>query len=621
MQSVSLRAALLRGLENAKKSGALGRDAIIRKTMLDDCKGDRLEELLATFSTAVVKKVLVDSLAAAGESTPLAVELALENRGYMGEGTLLRPLIIAHRSSLARSLERRAEAAAKYRDFADLLSIKERNITRRREALRSRQEAGGESAGSASDDDRWRVRRAVRNNWSGSEAWMDTLFTGDASAKDTKGLLAAPYDRVWRRVQQGRLAELEEDSRGLLEQLDGRVAAQKHRLAKWHALRKEMATGHVPVSPRKRQEAEKTKQRGIDLQFNAHKDLQVAGAAQEYASGTESRELHEDYTEIVRGLEMQLSKIHTTDCADILRKLADRNAQGVQFSSTQYDPGEAVSDMSELEEDNNEQEPVQQPVMPPQVSASTAKRLPSRPASSSLQRPRSLIRPPSTSSRAPNRTGSSSSQSNTPHLSEDGNSTEPSRRPSRQVGNAQPTNNDIQSTHNFDGSDGGSGSGSGSSSPTKRSKPRHTLSLAERTRLSMVRDSSRFLEDDDEADPVLAPASSNRAPPPSHQSLEDVAEDDDLDDLASRTRKSMVGFEKAKQKAQVERRRSLRRSKVLPRREGSLFPAVEEEGPGTPVDQTARIEALMAEDNVDAIFGKRKGRISPLPSPTKEWDD
>ncbi|KAJ4359233.1 hypothetical protein N0V85_009459, partial [Neurospora sp. IMI 360204] len=57
VQSLNLRAALVRSLEQAKKNGVLGRDAIVRKTMLDECKGHRLEEILAVFSSAVLKKV------------------------------------------------------------------------------------------------------------------------------------------------------------------------------------------------------------------------------------------------------------------------------------------------------------------------------------------------------------------------------------------------------------------------------------------------------------------------------------------------------------------------------------------------------------------------------------
>ncbi len=53
LQSLNLRAALFRCLDQAKKNGVLGRDTVLRKTMLDECKGDRLEEVLAVFSIAV----------------------------------------------------------------------------------------------------------------------------------------------------------------------------------------------------------------------------------------------------------------------------------------------------------------------------------------------------------------------------------------------------------------------------------------------------------------------------------------------------------------------------------------------------------------------------------------
>jgi hypothetical protein len=78
----------------------------------------------------------------------------------------------------------------------------------------------------------------------------------------------------------------------------------------------------------------------------------------------------------------------------------------------------------------------------------------------------------------------------------------------------------------------------------------------------------------------------------------------------------MAGFEKARQKAQVERRRSLRKSRVPPRKEGSYFPKVEEE------DKTILTEELMAEEDMEAVFRSRpKIKASPLPSPTRDWED
>ena len=59
---MNLRAALFRVLSDLKKNGDLGRESILRKSMLDDCKGDKFDELLALFSTAVLRKSLAGTV-------------------------------------------------------------------------------------------------------------------------------------------------------------------------------------------------------------------------------------------------------------------------------------------------------------------------------------------------------------------------------------------------------------------------------------------------------------------------------------------------------------------------------------------------------------------------------
>jgi hypothetical protein len=90
----------------------------------------------------------------------------------------------------------------------------------------------------------------------------------------------------------------------------------------------------------------------------------------------------------------------------------------------------------------------------------------------------------------------------------------------------------------------------------------------------------------------------------------------------------MVGFEAAKKKAQLERRRSQRQSsRPTPaqaghRRDGSsYFPAVDEEAGDTTI---LLAEELMAneQDDYEAIFKSRpKIKTSPVGSPVKEWED
>jgi hypothetical protein len=93
------------------------------------------------------------------------------------------------------------------------------------------------------------------------------------------------------------------------------------------------------------------------------------------------------------------------------------------------------------------------------------------------------------------------------------------------------------------------------------------------------------------------------------------------EDLEARTRKSMAGFEAAQKKAQVERRRSLRKSKQIggAGRNSTYFPAVNEEENTT----LLLAEELMAVEDQDAVFKSRpKIKTSPVGTPARRnsWD-
>ncbi|EGR44859.1 uncharacterized protein TRIREDRAFT_30075, partial [Trichoderma reesei QM6a] len=260
----------------AKKNGDLGRDTIIRKTMLDECKGERLEEVLAFFSTAVLKKVVSESLAASHSYVTPVVELAFENKGYK----------------------------TRFQGFARVLDDKEDEIIRRREALEYKEMDGGGQT--VSDNARAEMRRTVRHNWSGSDAWMEALLCGDAKHG---GLLATKFDRVWRRAQQGRLDELDTDDVGLLEQLDSRVKMQRDRLRKWDAFRRSTfgETRATPTKPR----ASAAKAKGIDLGFSAHLDLHTGRRVKPTRAALfqHAPQMTDDYAALVSDLKYELGKI------------------------------------------------------------------------------------------------------------------------------------------------------------------------------------------------------------------------------------------------------------------------------------------------------------------------
>jgi hypothetical protein len=91
------------------------------------------------------------------------------------------------------------------------------------------------------------------------------------------------------------------------------------------------------------------------------------------------------------------------------------------------------------------------------------------------------------------------------------------------------------------------------------------------------------------------------------------------EDLVARTRRSMANFEVARQKAQLERRRSQRKSRQPSRRaEGSsYFPPVNE-GDGEGDTTLVLAEELMGKEDEAAVFMSRpKIKTSPLASPTR----
>ncbi|KJZ74556.1 hypothetical protein HIM_06152 [Hirsutella minnesotensis 3608] len=617
IQSVNLRAALYRALENAKKSGILGRDAVLRKTMLDECKGERLEEVLAYFSTAVLKRVMAQELENAGCHPAVAAGIVFEQKGYQSNNSQLVALALAHRTSLRQCLNRKEATRSSYRDFADFLNVKERTIARRAETARDREQRKGRAA--MSDNAKAEMRRTVRNNWSGNDDWMNVLL-GD-SGERTVDLLEQPFELVWRRVQQGRLGELEESGESLLEQLDHRVRIQKERLKRWDDFRAEAFTKQRE-KPQALQRIDTKNSRGLDFGFTNHQDLQV-GTSTKHISANIKRgrlPLSDDYESLVNGLRDKLAQIRSrkTTASDVLTTkqpyLPATEEQG------------AISEMSEFEDDAAGKS-IAQDSQPKSVLFGAQGRFQSfgDTCSPSVKRPEVIKEDLSAaqffdsnlqeidSAERKNLWKASSSSNPSPRRSPvhpSGFAPNPAwPSPLHEAPSAQELASRILESVE-----------PASPSPSNRTKPRPTLSLTQRTRLSLAKVDSLFLEDDEPESPLdSAPLGKTMSMPRLAEGMKTPGEEDSADYLVSRTRRSMAGFEKAKKKAQLERRRSLRKSKALPRRDGSLFPPVDEDDSQ---ERSHLAEELMCEEDMEAVFRSRpRIKASPIPSPTRDWTD
>ncbi|GLA46256.1 hypothetical protein AnigIFM63604_009049 [Aspergillus niger] len=258
LQSVNLRAALFRVLSELKKQGDLGRETILRKSMLDDCKGEKFEELLAVFSTAVLRKTLSASSEPALQN--VAMKLSLASGLTREEYQLMLPLVLAHRVSLNQIGERRNRARDTHEKFTQLLELKKLQLEERaKENPPQLPDTGADIDALAHD---------LRANWLGCEEWADTLVDGGAQGSSDV-FLELPFDNAWAKAKDSSVDGLRANSSpDLLVDLESRVFRQRARLQRWRQYSASMRK-HERV-----QSASSTKSQ--PLVFREHQALTVA---------------------------------------------------------------------------------------------------------------------------------------------------------------------------------------------------------------------------------------------------------------------------------------------------------------------------------------------------------
>ncbi|CBF70010.1 hypothetical protein AN6187.2 [Aspergillus nidulans FGSC A4] len=256
LQSVNLRAALYRILSDLKKNGDLGRETILRKSMLDDCKGEKFDELLAVFSTNVLRRKI--------STRNPAIDLSLTSGLTRQEYTRLLPLILAHRASLSTLSERRERVRDTHEKFSQLLD-------RKKEELDTR---------SAIDTHAIRVRdteiealaHETRANWQGSVEWVNVLLYGGLSSS-RDAFLELPFDSAWSQAMASTVDKLRTTATrsDLILDLETRVSRQRARLQHWCRYSDSLKRSGL-ASPAKPAATNK----GPQLIFRDHQNLTIA---------------------------------------------------------------------------------------------------------------------------------------------------------------------------------------------------------------------------------------------------------------------------------------------------------------------------------------------------------
>lgn len=230
---MNLRAALFRALGELKKNGVLGKEIMLRKTMLDDCRGDKFEEVLAKFALIVLRKFSKETL-------PPATALIVEDRDRRLDQEALLPLIIAHQKGLKKLVAAKTEQEQRLAKFEQMLDAEAKalKLTDGRPSIR--RQSSIEAVRNRAEDAKQRLEQA----WTGDEAWVDILVNG-GSEKSTPNLSKTNFEDVWDSVHHETHISLKSTtSRSLLDDLNDKIVQQEKRLSDWRAFKERVAPGN-----------------------------------------------------------------------------------------------------------------------------------------------------------------------------------------------------------------------------------------------------------------------------------------------------------------------------------------------------------------------------------------
>ena len=310
LQSLNLRAALYRSLDQLKKNGILGRECMLRKTMLDECKGEKLMEILLLFSTAVLRKVEVSQNRV--QHNPISIKLAASPALNAAQQGSLIPLSLALRASLDRLLREKAEKRARCKEFDQLLGHKDQQLQKRTLECQKSAETG------ISPVEEGATQARLQANWPGTSKWTDVMIYGDDICPGDMPL-RRPFIEVWNVIAHGGSLQPETGDTGLLANLERRVRLQRERLHQWQTFREKIASCMGPSSTSSNSKVATQAESPPTFRFEKHTQLQLSGERTTRSSGGPEKPI-EALAETPYGLIVERMKRELSEASKASRK-------------------------------------------------------------------------------------------------------------------------------------------------------------------------------------------------------------------------------------------------------------------------------------------------------------
>lgn len=236
--------------------------------MLDECKGDKFEEVIRVFAMAVLRKEarrkfegLMHAPICSAETLTQPENLRQEQRER------LIPLVLAHTRILHGQLSERRRLNEGFSERKRRVDDQAGRLAEKHKALLAREG----QVPVIEPEELMSISHQVRSAWTGSEEWLNTLIEGGTSEMDslrTEKFLHVPNHPVSSTSDQ--LCP-KSDSKSLLGELNRKVEEHQSRLQKWEIFRASLEKSQKV----KRREDLPRKEEPI-LKFDMHQELQPA---------------------------------------------------------------------------------------------------------------------------------------------------------------------------------------------------------------------------------------------------------------------------------------------------------------------------------------------------------
>lgn len=267
--------------------------------MLDECKGDKFFEILALFSTAVLKKSLASRRRDTAK-TAVARKLATAVTLPGGHQESLLPLAVAHKAALVNILKRKDEKRRHLAQFERVLNQKQREISQRIRKCKDTPRAQRPAVAKKEAD---AIKKQLRDNWVGNHKWLDVMLYGDHVQADD-AFLSSSFNKVWNMVEKGCKPEDVAPETGLLQDLQSRVEEQQTRMQRWRLFHDKMQQEEPSSSSDSRAGPLPAK----EFRFDSHLSLQLRSMIPAHEP-VNKLELRPEYQDILEEMHDELSRV------------------------------------------------------------------------------------------------------------------------------------------------------------------------------------------------------------------------------------------------------------------------------------------------------------------------